>query len=1140
MAHPETRPKNALSDSRPKIRIESPQGAQDTSGEDTSSEDSSNEEVIDIVLVVHIEGSTEAPKLASSTLQLGSGSLKSLRELWRRLYGAVERIERHKIILECEGREHERVFANEDELNDALASLRKIQQPNDRLQCHAWFPKPDHSLNSRLSANLQERRKYSTLTLGPFIPNAVFDDLLNETAIREFCKQDKDLKTFSSEETQQIFEKGRKLLSIFLLLGFTSKPPGYNFKRAWMEGKRDNILPFERNKVGFLWLEENELDIVNFLQWQTLAMEFHKLSGINSVPKKYHARIPIPIIHRENLGQGSFSTVYKIKIEASHQKMYSLSNDDNPDLALRKYRRSTHAADFDRLLEMLLKIGHSKHRHLIRLLSAFKHGENCYLILPLAKCSLRDYFEAEDHQLFKRTDPKDFHRFVIWILKQFQGLADALRVLHGGLASDSLGLRSGVAYRHDFKPANILHFKRLTRDSESDTGLRDWEEFYGRLQLNDLGLGKIREQEEGTNTWDLRCTPTYAAPDFVRNKLQGRAVDIWAFACVLLEVFVWLVEGPKAIKKFSSARNAEIGGSKVETNAYFKIVSDSNFDVCSVATRKVTTIRNVALENDGNGTVNMIMDIVESCWKIEHIERPSASELVEKLKKAIVVAERLPEDESFFKSEEAIYRILREEEEPWDRRIHGKSVQTYDSTEKDREVPFEDRENNSGNPALVRSKSSVVKQDVQSVHSAETKPELLPNERDEQTHTDSGYGSGTYGKSTQTYSSTGRDLEVVSEGDEHNSGNPASVGSKLSAIGQDVQNMGLYTANTEYSASETSTLPASRDKGYISDLAKELFSTLVPCEPDGDTLERISEMFPDLLRAFALKLGHEAQTQMHRDVSFFVHKHRRRIQEIFKDMFSLRDAVSSDADGIQNGEWAIGRFLEEQDDPWTIWRFLEEQDGQWAIGPLLEGQDDQWAIGPLLEEQDDQWAIRRFLEEQDDNIYEDHESEPRPTSETHEGLDSGTNSPEPNEDDDAFDEDAETAPVSSTYHDFLVETAAYNWLVASLRKETTLTRTNPDLMDSIRTEVFAALPSTHRVSRRVPSQGYKVIFELDWDPLSFVKEQQYIESADKALERAITLTGSANDAQALTTQEYLCQMWPTTGEHVMRLVTDVV
>ena len=58
----------------------------------------------------------------------------------------------------------------------------------------------------------------------------------------------------------------------------------------------------------------------------------------------------------------------------------------------------------------------------------------------------------------------------------------------------------------------------------------------------------------------------------------------------------------------------------------------------------------------------MIMDLIESCWKIERKDRPSASEVVKHLEDAITVAQRLPESQSFFKPEELLRSILRKEE----------------------------------------------------------------------------------------------------------------------------------------------------------------------------------------------------------------------------------------------------------------------------------------------------------------------------------------------------------------------------------------------------------------------------------------------------------------------------------------------
>jgi hypothetical protein len=319
-----------------------------------------------------------------------------------------------------------------------------------------------------------------------------------------------------------------------------------------------------------------------------------------------------------------------------------------------------------------------------------------------------------------------------------------------------------------------------------------------------------------------------------------------------------------------------------------------------------------------------------------------------------------------------------------------------------------------------------------------------------------------------------------------------------------MQNLGPYTAETICAASQTSTLPPPQDKGCIAELAAELFGTVKSRESDKQTLERISEMLPDLLRAFALKLGHKAQTPMHRDVSFFVHKYRRwadqsrplifpddtdhvhhsrRIQVSFEDMFPHGDVPSSSADRIPLGQLAISQYLEERDS--NVYQKMT-----------------------VLDENDD--------------------------------LNSAPPSLEPNENDDTLGDDTGPMPDAGSYRDFIVKTPAYSWLVASLQREAILTRATPDLMEDIRGKILCALPSSHKVSRKAPSQEYKATFELDWDPLSFVKEQKYTESPDEALERAITITGSANDAQAVTPAEYLSQTWPATGKYVMRVVIDVI
>ena len=159
--------------------------------------------------------------------------------------------------------------------------------------------------------------------------------------------------------------------------------------------------------------------------------------------------------------------------------------------------------------------------------------------------------------------------------------------------------------------------------------------------------------------------------------------------------------------------------------------------------------------------------------------------------------------------------------------------------------------------------------------------------------------------------------------------------------------------------------------------------------------------------------------------------------------------------------------------------------------------------------------------------YLDNETEPKPqdTLEVDEGEPKLVSGPE-------------EVLNSGLYRDVVLATPAYKWLIASLQREARLTRTTPDLMERIKKTIFSALPPAPQPNREESSQEYKAVFELDWDPVAFVKEQEYSEAPEEALEKVITLTGSLNDSQAVTTKSYLCQTWPVTGEQVMRLVND--
>lgn len=90
--------------------------------------------------------------------------------------------------------------------------------------------------------------------------------------------------------------------------------------------------------------------------------------------------------------------------------------------------------------------------------------------------------------------------------------------------------------------------------------------------------------------------------------------------------------------------------------------------------------------------------------------------------------------------------------------------------------------------------------------------------------------------------------------------------------------LGLYDTRTEYSASEMSKVPTPHDERYITDLAQDLYGSIKYHSLDSETLRHICDVLPNLLRAFAVKVGYSTRTQTPREVSYFVHKYRRYVR----------------------------------------------------------------------------------------------------------------------------------------------------------------------------------------------------------------------------------------------------------------------
>jgi hypothetical protein len=137
-----------------------------------------------------------------------------------------------------------------------------------------------------------------------------------------------------------------------------------------------------------------------------------------------------------------------------------------------------------------------------------------------------------------------------------------------------------------------------------------------------------------------------------------------------------------------------------------------------------------------------------------------------------------------------------------------------------------------------------------------------------------------------------------------------------------------------------------------------------------------------------------------------------------------------------------------------------------------------------------------------------------------------------------WEDDHEQYDVSNhvAYRNVMLQSPAYKWLLGRLLRETDLATEEANTQVEIRQRIIAALPASQNISRRYSSETHKVMFEVDWDPIQFIVEQRYEGDRGEAVERAITLTGSINHAQALTCGQYLGQTWPLSGDCMINLL----
>jgi hypothetical protein len=121
------------------------------------------------------------------------------------------------------------------------------------------------------------------------------------------------------------------------------------------------------------------------------------------------------------------------------------------------------------------------------------------------------------------------------------------------------------------------------------------------------------------------------------------------------------------------------------------------------------------------------------------------------------------------------------------------------------------------------------------------------------------------------------DIESQSNIESGHDGPPTDSGyvSATKTIGHNEQeSTALLGEDARTIYSDTSSVLGPDREQYLTGLADDLYSKVLSEQEDDEIAKQVCAVLPGLLKAFALKMGHDAPSQMHRDIMAFVHKSR--------------------------------------------------------------------------------------------------------------------------------------------------------------------------------------------------------------------------------------------------------------------------
>ncbi|OCK76317.1 kinase-like protein [Lepidopterella palustris CBS 459.81] len=303
----------------------------------------------------------------------------------------------------------------------------------------------------------------------------------------------------------------------------------------------DNKLPIPEARAQEI-APEFGLSFAQEYQWQFLPYVFRQDMS------DHHCQIDdlgmiFPFVGEpEHIADGGYGEVSKLTILTSLQEFFMSTDDTVTVIRKRVKRRKSQSLTryhdaFAKEMATLTLLHRLSHPNIVPLLGSYTYdNEHNFLFPP---------FEMDLNQFFKQEARFGEFRWDFTFPLALCGLASALEHTHNlHLDADKNGLDfDAIGYHHDFRPANILVSKST-------------------YVLTDFGLGKLKPAEDNSETpWRVGAGD-YIAPECMdasfAHQQVGRAIDVWAFGCLVAEVVTYMERGPEGLQLFRQSRLGEM------------------------------------------------------------------------------------------------------------------------------------------------------------------------------------------------------------------------------------------------------------------------------------------------------------------------------------------------------------------------------------------------------------------------------------------------------------------------------------------------------------------------------------------------------------------------------------------------------